>query len=1312
MCNSKDLLFIPDLKRVSIGDYVDLQVADNTVQLYKDGQMVANVEANPEFLSLLTEENDRAVALRKEKDGIVFQHIPYTFQLPNMEGFNVGEFYDVGLSPNGDRILVFIDDKTTFSTYVGANRNAFQLRTRLKAVVKGNEDNLFFQILRFADLHRHSGFSFLDGGNHIHDLVERTEHAGALTDHGNMHGAIRYYNAMKQVGKQPILGFEAYAETMGGEKKGNHLLLLARNKEGFHNLMKLTSLAYDNFYRRPHISYEMLEEYAGGIISSTTCMGSEVSQLLLQGEYEKAKDVVKQLVKFFGKEYFYVEIQRHGFREEMIVNPQLISIAKELDLRIIATTDAHYKNVEDDYDHEILLCIGTKKVMQDEDRMKLPGSGYHLHRPEEMEELFKDLPEALDGTLDVAEKTSELKLSFGEVYMPHFDVPPPFKSEAEYFKHLCWEGFEKRFKGTEKYDSKEYRERLEFEIETILNMGFPGYFLIVHDFVDYAKNRGILVGPGRGSVVGALTAYVLGISELDPIPFGLLFERFLNPDRVSMPDIDLDFEDARRDEVIAYVENKYGHDAVSKIATFGTMAAKSAIKDVARALGHDPSFGARITKVIPDLPKRSIEEALAEIPEFKEMYDNEPDVKDVVDAARKFEGLPRHVSLHACGVIISKKPVHNYAATMRIRDKQTKEYEYATQVDKDESEMMGLLKMDFLGLRTMTVISKALKEINKSRPNDPLHYLDIPLNDKKVYAEIAKGETYGVFQLESAGMRSLMQDLFEDAMETEDGSMELFERLIAGVSLFRPGPLDYIPDYLKNMRNPDYIVYDHPKLEPILKETYGVIVYQEQTMHIVRELAGFTKGEADNVRKAFAKKQQDQIKPLSEKFLKGCVDNGIDEEVAQRIWDKMESFGSYAFNKSHAAAYSVLSNATAWLKYYYPVEFMSAVLNSYMGKPDKIKLMISIIRKMGIEILPPDVNKSGFEFTVDNGAIRFGLRGLKGMSKASENIIKEREENGPYKGLQDLAERIGLKYGISRNVLEALVFSGACDSFDKNRNAKLRMIDDVLDYVSEIKKAERTVNENQISLFDLTEFEGIKETSKKKIIPVDVPEIDKRLMLERENEIAGFYMSAHPLDEYEPHFIREKVYDIGYILDEGEVEEGDEDEELGISEVSGTAFDGEIVKVAGIIQEVKTFYSKRDNKPLKVFQLEDKTSEIKVVVFNNRLAQNQDKIYEGSIVVVEGQVQTDDFGAQIIANTLLDVRAMERHEVPKALWVRSNVKEDVEFLFDYVKGNEGGTPVYVLYQGKKYKSKKSFDLNLRTFSTLEDKFGDNAKIVY
>lgn len=1256
--------------------------------------------------------------------------------VPALKDLPLGTFLKV---INNDSTVHFLSEEGEVLTSlpVGPLSKEFKYRKELLGLVVGFVDEKpIIQILHWADLHRHSGFSLLDGANKISDLVAKTDFAGAITDHGAMHGVLDYYKMMKKAGKLPILGFEAYAETISGEKKGNHLLLLAKNLDGFHNLMKLTSEAYENVHRKPHVSYEKLSNYRGGIISTTSCMGSEVSKLLLERKYDDAKYVAKTMMDIVGKDDYYVEIQRHGTEEELIVNPQLMRIARELNLKIIGTTDSHYTEREDKLAHEALLCIGTKKLMSDEDRMQFPGEGYHLHSTEEVEKLFADIPEALDNTLEIARKCANLELQLGVNHLPEFDVPEETMTEMEYLRKITWEGFNKRFKEKKQLTDPVYLERLEYEMEVLEKMGFPGYFLIVEDFVRFAKENGIGVGPGRGSGAGSLVLYSLNITDVDPIPSGLLFERFLNPDRISMPDIDMDFADDRRDEVIEYVKQKYGEESVSQIITFGTLSAKAVSKDVARVLGFPAALGQKISDTIPKKPKITIREALKESPEFAELVSSNADVKHIVTLAETLEGLPRHASIHACGVAIVNGNISNLIPYLLMEDKKKRKGKGSkkevvkvrtTQFTMSEVEEMGVLKMDFLGLRTISVIGNALEEINENRSEEnlePIYPLAIPVDDKGFYEAIAKGNANAVFQLESGGMQSFMKDLFYDVEYMKVGSMELFERLVAGVSLYRPGPMDYIPDYLKNIRNPLNIKYDHPDLKPILKDTYGVIVYQEQTMQIVRTLAGFTKGEADNVRKAFAKKKQEMILPLRNKFLAGCKKNNIATDTAVGIWMKMEKFGSYAFNKSHAVAYSRITVMSAFLKTYYPVEYMASTLNSYIKKPDKLKLFLNVVKKMGIPILPPDLNKSERLFKSEGNAIRFGLMGLKGIGASTVGILRERNSlRGNFSSVQDFAERMVKHEIFSPKSIETLAYSGALDCFGDSRLAVVSFLPELTSHIDKMKKDVKKADPNQMSLLDFLDEEDAAELQLSIMLRVHpMEEMDKKIRLQLEKEYAGFYLSEHPLDDYASFFEKEGIYEIGFLLEEGDENDNrassisdDDVEEEGIMEVSLGGiedYNGENVRLAGIVTEHEVFYTKKDQKPIHVFQLEDHTASIKCVVFESDLEHNRDHLVEGKIVMLEGKVKVDDFGGQVIVRQMVDVEAIARMEEPKLLWVKSDNKILVNQLFEYIKSHPGDVPVNVIYNGKAYRAKGNLSLNYSSYSKLQDMFGQHVKIDY
>jgi DNA polymerase III subunit alpha len=1243
-----------------------------------------------------------------------------TVNIQNSSALEVGKglFIDVALE---GRHLEFSSNGTIIDRVeAGEAIVAFKRRKKLKAVIKDiKETGLEVQIVRWADLHRHSGYSLLKSSSKIKDIVEKTEYVGALTDNGVMFGTVDYYKQMKGKGKKPIIGFEAYIESINGQKDANALVLLAMDNTGFKNLVQLSSQSYEHHFDNPQVSYDMLKKYSSGVLAISGSLTGEIPRRLKENDYEGAKEVALELASIFGKENFYLEIQRHGIAGEDRINQQLLKLGKDIGLKVAGTVDSHYTNSEDSEEHDILLCLKEGTTMDDQNRFMMEGEGYHIHSSDEVEELFADIPEVLDVTLEIAEKCN-LELELGQVYLPHFAVPAPYANEAKYFEYLCWRGFEERYEGTYKLTDAEYRERLQFEIDTINKMGFPGYFLIVWDFMRFSRENGILTGPGRGSACGSLVAYALQITEVDPIEYGLLFERFLNPDRISMPDIDLDFDDLRREEVIDYVKEKYGENAVSRIITFGTLAARAVIRDVTRVTGKPYSLGDRIAKSIPAVPKMTLKKALVESVEFKKMYDTESDIREIVDMAMKLEGLPRNISQHACGVIIAPSAVTDYIPQILIENEDTGLKEATTQITMSECEELGLLKMDFLGLRTMGVVGRALKDINprrKAEGKEEIGFLTIPTDDVKVYEFISKGNTEGVFQLESGGMTSFMRELFQDVhdylsieSQTELNKIgrQLFERTIAGISLYRPGPIDEIPNYVNNMLNPEYITYETPQLESILNNTYGIIVYQEQVMFIVRELAGFSKGQADTIRKAMGKKKTEILDEYEQYFIygsekhniKGCIANGIAESIAKSLWEKMKKFGLYAFNKSHAGGYAEIAVRTAWLSYYYPTEYMTATLNSIITKSDRIKIYLSVCKKKGIEVLPPDVNKSREAFTVEGNAIRFGLMGIKNMGKVSKDVMKERDIRGEFKDFQDFAERMAINYQVNKRMLEALVYSGAVDSFEGTRKAKLSVLSKILDSASIEKKNHAS---GQLDLFSMSdEFADFKKVA----IP-EIEEFDKKWKLEKEKEFAGFYVTEHPLDEYVEYFEREGVYEIGFLTPKDE-ELVDEDGES----ISSYNYDGETVKIAGIIKDLKIFYTKKDQKPLYVFQVEDKTGDMKAVIFADRIELNQDKLVEGKVVIVQGKVKQDDFGVQIMVQNMFDIEALVNSEKPKAIWVKIAQKEQFEQVVEIAKANAGDLPVFIYYNGKAYKAKESIDLNFVTFSKLQELFGENVKVTY
>ena len=1208
-------------------------------------------------------------------------------------------------------------------------------------------EKVLLGIIRIVDIHRHSEFSLLDGGSRIKDIVKATELVGAISDHGVMFGTLEYYKQMKKAGKKPIIGFEGYLETLDGDKKGNHISIFFKNKKGYENGCKIISFAEENFYKKPHISYEILEKYSEGLICCSACLGGEIPELLSKMNYDKALEVAENLQSIFGED-FYLEIQRHNIEEEKTVNPMLIDLAAETGIKLVATIDSHYVSKEDSFAHEVLLAIGTKGKLSDEKRYKFEGDGYHIHSAEEFEELFHDIPEAIYNLYEIAEKC-QFEFELGNIYMPEFPIPASYKNATEYFEHLCWEGFKDRFEGTPK-DNEEYRERLSFEMNVITNMKYEGYFLIVWDFIKYARDNGIMVGPGRGSAVGSLVSYCLKITNLDPIPYGLLFERFLNPERVSMPDIDIDFEDTRREEVIDYVKRKYGEDRVSRIITFGTMAARSVVRDVGRVLEKDYALVDKVAKAIPATPKITIKKAFDESPEFKDMYDKDPQVKEIVDIALKLEGLSRHKSQHACGVVIASKPINCFVPEVLLEDKHNKGQKTRTAAfNMTELEELGLLKMDFLGLRNMYILGESVKLINQ-RHKLSIDPDDIPLNDPYVYKFIGTGNTSGIFQIESGGMQSLMKQMFADVSSKiasiekkfncrgfsnveyfgkakmtneelftkklhykkamEEFGNELFERLIAAISLYRPGPMDYIPDYIEGMNNPEKIHYDTPELEPILSRTYGVIVYQEQVQQIVRELAGYSLGRGDLIRRAMGKKKKDIMNAEKEIFLNGneesyrakkdknkvdgCINRGIDLKVAEIIWNKMEKFAEYAFNKSHSAGYAVISIQTAWLKTYYPTEFFTVTLNSIIDKSDKLKFYLAETKKMGIDLLGPSVNKSERFFSIEEDAIRVGLMGLRNLGKMSEPIIEERNKNGEFKSLETFVDR--MISSINKKMLESLIYSGAFDCFKGNRNSKIEAVPTILNLIKDMKKA--TFSEMWFSLEELdkayADFKAIQ-------IP-EIEDFDKKTKLEKEFEFVGLYASEHPLDDFVM-----KLDSIGTLETVDILPEEDSDEVETSDKTS--PYEGQYIKLAGIIRESRSIPTK--NGPMYVFKLEDKSGSIGCVIFSSNTEDNKDQIIDGNLVVIDGKVQTNNFGTQVIANA---INELEKLKTDKAKKIFIKIRDDRGFadVKSIIKESSGTIPVIVVLDGKGYRAEKGIKLDMTMFLKLRKIFGKDIKIKY
>ena len=1066
----------------------------------------------------------------------------------------------------------------------------------------------------FVHLHVHSEYSLLDGMSRIKDLPVRAKELGmkaiALTDHGVMYGAVDFYKECKKNDIKPIIGCEVYVaprsrfEKEAGRDSGyNHLILLAKNKEGYQNLSKLVSLSFvEGFYYKPRIDLEILEKYSKGLICLSACLAGSLSQALIQDDMQKAEEIALWHKRVFKDDY-YIEIQHNGLRQQIMINQKLIQLARKLDIPLVATNDAHYLKKEDSYFHEVLLCIQTGKRMSDEDRMRFETQEFYIKSPEEMADYFSEFPDAIENTVKIAEKCN-YDFEFGVTKLPNYDVPEEYATHLDYFKDLCYKGIKKRYGEN---PAEEVMSRLEYEISVIDKMGYVDYFLIVWDYINYAKSVGIPVGPGRGSGAGSIAAYAIGITDIDPLKYGLLFERFLNPERVSMPDFDVDFCYERRGEVIEYVERKYGKDHVSQIITFGTMAARMVIRDVGRVLDYPYSETDKLAKMIPMEVHITIPKALEQNREFKKLYESNPSVKQLIDIAIKLEGLPRQASTHACGIVITKDPVDTYVP-LYVNDGNI-----STQYTMNLLEELGLLKMDFLGLRTLTVISDTEKLVKQNRGID-VEY-DKEMNDPKVYKLWANGESIGIFQFESQGMTNFMKELKPDCLED----------IIAGVSLYRPGPMDQIPRYIKGKQNPGHNVYTHPALEPILNVTYGCMVYQEQVMQIVRELAGYSLGRADLVRRAMGKKKLDVMAKEREYFINGqvdengnvlvpgCVRNGIDKESANKIFDEMAEFAKYAFNKSHAAAYSVVSYRTAYLKTYYPEEFMAATLNSFLGNLDKVPIYIYECKRLNIGILKPDINKSFTKFTVQDKKIRFGLGSIKNVGiSAIETVISEREKNGEFKSFTDFCERIQ-SGTVNRKCIECLIKAGCFDEMNQTRATLLASYERILDTIN---NQGRNSMANQVTMFDLVQPE---ETVKYQYTVLK--ELDERELLAQEKEMIGIYISGHPLEKIKEAIQRQTNINSIQIKDLNE-------------ENAGNFKDGQNVKYAGTITSVKKKYTKR-NTIMAFVTVEDLYGSAEIVVFDSVFSRCDNILVEENIVIVEGRLSIkEDEDARIIVQNI------------------------------------------------------------------------------
>nr|WP_294679284.1 DNA polymerase III subunit alpha [uncultured Blautia sp.] len=1148
--------------------------------------------------------------------------------------------------------------------------------------------------MEFTHLHVHTEYSLLDGSNKIKEYVARVKELGmdsaAITDHGVMYGVIDFYRAAREAGINPILGCEVYVapgsrfdrEVGSGDDRYYHLVLLAENNQGYNNLMKIVSKGFvEGFYYKPRVDMELLEKYHEGIIALSACLAGEVARYLTRGMYEDAKTAALRYRDIFGKGNFFLELQDHGIPEQQTVNQQLLRMHQETGIDLVATNDVHYTMAEDAEPHDILLCLQTGRKLADEDRMRYEGGQYYVKSPEEMARLFPYALEALENTHKIAERC-HVEIEFGVTKLPKYDVPDGLTS-WEYLNKLCHEGLEERYHPV----TSELRERLEYELSTIKNMGYVDYFLIVWDFIKYARDNDIMVGPGRGSAAGSLVAYTLGITQLDPIRYDLLFERFLNPERVSMPDIDVDFCFERRQEVIDYVRRKYGDDCVVQIVTFGTLAARGVIRDVGRVLDMPYAQVDTIAKMIPQELNITISKALEMNPELRKAYQEQEDIHKLIDMAKRLEGLPRHTSMHAAGVVISQKDVSEYVPLSRAQDGSI-----VTQFTMTTLEELGLLKMDFLGLRTLTVIQNAVKLVREGT-GTVLDMQKIDYNDKKVLDSLGTGHSEGVFQLESAGMKNFMKELKPQSLED----------VIAGISLYRPGPMDFIPQYIRGKNRPDTIRYDCPQMEPILKPTYGCIVYQEQVMQIVRDLAGYTLGRSDLVRRAMSKKKASVMAKERQNFVygneaegvPGCIAKGISEEIANKIYDEMTDFAKYAFNKSHAAAYAVVSYQTAYLKYYYPVEFMAALMTSVVEMPNKVAEYISVCRQMGIGILPPDINRGTYGFSVDNGSIRYALSAIKSIGRpVIEAIVREREEHGEYNSFKNFIERnIGQ---INKRVVENLIKAGAVDCLEGNRHQKMTVYSRILDSVNQDKKHTMA---GQLSLFDIVSEEDKKEFE---IRMPALAEYPADVILGFEKDVLGIYLSGHPLEEYQNM--------MGKIIS-SRTSDFQPDEETGRPRV----VDGQKVIVGGMIVDKTVKYTK-NNKVMAFITLEDLVGTVEVVVFPRDYEKSQKYLEEDNKIFIQGRVSAeDDKPSKLI---LEKVRSFD--DVPKELWIQfENMEEytlrSAELMKDLT-ASPGGDAVVVFLRDVKAMKKLPPLYKVKPeenwLASMREKYGTgNVKIV-
>ncbi len=1116
--------------------------------------------------------------------------------------------------------------------------------------------------MAFTHLHVHTEYSLLDGSSKISELLPRAKELGmdslAITDHGVMYGVIDFYKKAKEVGVKPILGCEIYVapgsrfdrEQSRGDDRYYHLILLAENNRGYKNLMKIVTRGFtEGYYYKPRVDYEILERYHEGIIALSACLAGEIPNKILKEDYEDARAAARRMNDLFGQGNFFLELQDHGLRQQTQVNSVIMRMSKELDIPLVVTNDVHYIKEEDAVPHDILLCIQTGKLVTDKDRMRYEGGQFFLKSEEEMQKVFPYAKEAMENTHKIAERCN-VEIVFGEQKVPKFDVPEGYDAFS-YLRELCEKGLVKRYGDPPPEDLK---ERLAYELETIKNMGYVDYFLIVWDFIRFAKSQDIAVGPGRGSAAGSIVAYCLEITNIDPIRYQLIFERFLNPERVSMPDIDIDFCYERRQEVIDYVYEKYGKDKVVQIVTFGTMAARMAVRDVGRVMNIPYAQVDKVAKMIPMELGITIEKALTHNPELRQAYEADEVTKNLIDMSMRLEGLPRHTSIHAAGVVIGSEPLDEFVPLSRGADNVI-----TTQFTMTTIEELGLLKMDFLGLRTLTVIQDAVRMVEK-KTGQPLDINAIDYNDAAVYEMIGQAKTEGVFQLESAGMKSFMREL-------KPGNLE---DIIAGISLYRPGPMDFIPKYIKGKNNQDFVRYSCPELEEILAPTYGCIVYQEQVMQIVMKLAGYTLGRSDLVRRAMSKKKADVMAKERANFVygneeegvEGCIKRGIPEDVANHVFDEMIDFAKYAFNKSHAAAYAVVAYQTAWLRCHYPLEFMAALLTSVITNPKKITEYINTCRSMGIKILQPDINEGESGFSVSGDSIRYGLNAIKSLGKnVIDAMIEERETHGKYKNLKNFMERLTSKE-INKRTIENLIKAGALDSLGATRRQLMMVYAYVLDEVNREKKENVT---GQMSLFDFFSEEEKKEYE---IQYPDVGEFEMSQKLAFEKEVLGIYVSGHPLQDYMASMEKQIT---------AKTTDFEPEEETGLAVVR----DGRNYIVGGLISNVTVKLTKT-NQNMAFITLEDLYGTVEVILFPRDYQKYRDLLVMDSSVYVKGRASVSEETGKLVAETVI---SMDR--VPKEIWIQvQNIgyfQEKQNMLYDVIRQYPGEQEIIIYSREEK-----------------------------